>query len=317
MKYYVGIDLGGTNTKIGLLDENGNTVFSILVKTDSYQGYEATLERLCKTTKEEIAKNNIDYTDVVAAGIGIPGPVVNNSTVLFWANFDWPPKINIAKECEKYLERPVFVDNDVNVITMGELWQGSAKGSTNVVGLAIGTGIGGGIVVDNKLISGKSGAGGEIGHIKLYPNGKLCGCGSDGCFEAYGSATGLIREAESRLKVNKNNLLFKMTEGREIEAKDIFDAAKQGDEFSLKLVDYEIEVLAIGLGNILNTIDPEVIVIGGGIALAGNILFDGLKDRLSKYALPSTLDNLKIKPAELGNDAGIYGAAYLAMTKVQ
>ena len=207
------------------------------------------------------------------------------------------------------------MDNDVNVITLGEMWKGAAQGYKHVLGLAIGTGIGGGIIVDTKLVSGKNGGGGEVGHTKVEKEGKLCGCGQNGCWEAYASATGLIREAKSRLTVHKNNKLYeKITSmGRELEAKDIFDAAKEGDEFSLNLVDYEAEYIALGLGNLLNTLDPEIIVIGGGVALAGDILFNRINEKLHKYALSSTLEGLKILPAQLGNDAGIIGAAYLGM----
>ena len=147
--------------------------------------------------------------------------------------------------------------------------------------------------------------------VQVVRDGKLCGCGQEGCWEAYASATGLVREAKSRLTVNKNNLLYERTKDREVEAKDIFDAARDGDEFSLNLVDYEAEFIALGIGNLLNVLDTDVVVVGGGIALAGDILFDKINEKLRKYAMLSTLEGLKIVPAELGNDAGIYGAAYL------
>lgn len=311
MNYYVGIDLGGTNTKIGLVDGDGNIIFTTIVKTDSKEGFEKTVERLSKILIEQVKSTNIDFENVKGVGLGVPGPVVNERIVKFWANFPWEPNIDLAKAFEKHLNKPVKVDNDVNVITLGEMWKGGAAGYKNVLGLAIGTGIGGGIVVNGKLVSGKNGAGGEVGHIKVERDGKLCGCGQNGCWEAYASATGLIREATSRLTVNKNNLLAKKIEGRELEAKDIFDAAKEGDEFSLSLVDYEAEYIAFGIGNLLNVLDTEIIVIGGGVALAGDILFDKVNEKLKKYAMPATLENLKIVPATLGNDAGIIGAAYL------
>ena len=217
------------------------------------------------------------------------------------------------KVFEKNLGIPVKADNDVNVITLGEMWQGAGQGYKNVLGLAIGTGIGGGIIVDGKLISGLNGAGGEVGHIKIEHNGKLCGCGQKGCWEAYASATGIIREAQSRLAVNKQNLLYKMTKGRDLEAKDVFDAAKKGDKFSLDIVDYEAEKLALGIGNLLNILDPEIVVIGGGVALSGDFLFDKVKEKIKEVAFPSTLETLKIVTAKHGNDAGILGAAYLGM----
>ncbi len=313
MNYYVGIDLGGTNTKIGVVDEGGNIIFTTIVKTDSMDGFEKTVERLSNILMEQIKRSEINYENIKAVGIGVPGPVVNERIVKFWANFPWPKEVDLAGEFEKHLNKKVKVDNDVNVITLGEMWKGAAQGYKNVLGLAIGTGIGGGVIADGKLISGKNGAGGEVGHLKVEKDGKLCGCGQNGCWEAYASATGLIREAQSRLTVNKSNLLYEKTKGREVEAKDIFDAAKEGDSFSLSLVDYEAEYIAFGIGTLLNILDPEIIVIGGGVALAGDILFDRVNERLKEYALPSTLENLKITSAELGNDAGVIGAAYLGM----
>lgn len=316
MNYYVGMDLGGTNTKIGLVDEAGNTIFTTIVKTDSADGFENTIERLSKILLEQIRGSNIDYESAVKGiGIGVPGPVVNERTVKFFANFPWPAETDLAGEFEKHLKKKVKADNDVNVITLGEMWKGAAQGYRNVLGLAIGTGIGGGVIVDGKLVSGKNGAGGEVGHMKVERGGKLCGCGQEGCWEAYASATGLIREAQSRLTVNKGNLLYERVKGRELEAKDIFDVAKEGDSFALSLVDYEAEYIALGIGNLLNVIDPEIIVIGGGVALAGDILFDRVNEKLKKYALASTLEGLRIVQADLGNDAGIMGAAYLGMMK--
>ena len=311
MNYYVGIDLGGTNTKIGLLDEDGNILFSTIVKTESEQGFEKTIERLSNILKIQVSNLNISFNDVAGVGLGVPGPVANGRIVKFWANFPWPVNVDLAAEFEKHLGVPVKVDNDVKGITLGDMWKGGGRGYKNVLGLAIGTGIGGGVVVNGKLVSGKNGAGGEVGHIKVERDGKLCGCGQEGCWEAYASATGLVREAKSRLTVNKNNLLYERTKDREVEAKDIFDAARDGDEFSLNLVDYEAEFIALGIVNLLNVLDTDVVVVGGGIALAGDILFDKINEKLRKYAMLSTLEGLKIVPAELGNDAGIYGAAYL------
>lgn len=167
MKYYGGIDLGGTNSKIGLIDENGNLVSKISVKTDEAQGFENTVARLSNVLIDLIRQNNINVDDLVSVGVGIPGPVVNRKIVKMFSNFSWPSNLNVAQEFEKNLNVPVFVDNDVNVITLGEVYAGSAKGFSDVVCLAIGTGIGAGVVVNGKLISGKSGSAGEIGHIVL------------------------------------------------------------------------------------------------------------------------------------------------------
>lgn len=313
MKYYAGIDLGGTNTKIGLVDEDGNIIFTTIVKTDSMEGFEKTIQRLSKILLQQVKSFGLNFDDVQSVGVGVPGPVLNSRVVKFWANFPWKNGVDLALEFEKNLGKPVKADNDVNVITLGEMWKGSAQGYKNVLGLAIGTGIGGGIIVDGKLVSGENGAGGEVGHIKVERDGKLCGCGQKGCWEAYASATGLIREAQSRLAVNKTNGLYEQVIGRDLEAKDIFDVAKEGDAFALDLVDYEADYIALGIGNLLNVLDPEIVVVGGGVSLAGDILFDKVKEKLKKYAFPSTTENLKIVAASLGNDAGILGAAYLGM----
>ena len=313
MNYYVGIDLGGTNTKIGVVDKEGNKIFTTTMKTESIDGHKESLDRIANILKENLKEYDIKLTDVGGVGIGVPGPVVKGRIVKFFANFPWQENLDLAAEFEERLGLKVKVDNDVNVITLGEMWKGAGKGHKNVLGIAVGTGIGGGIIIDGNLVSGKNGTAGEIGHSKVVKDGKLCGCGQKGCWEAYASATGLIREAQGRLIVNKKNKLYEDTKGREVEAKDIFDAAKDGDEFSMDIVDYEVDYLALGISNLLNILDPEIIVMGGGVSLAGDFLLDRLRERLKKYALPSALEGLEIVEAELGNDAGILGAAHLAM----
>lgn len=313
MRYYAGVDLGGTNTKIGILDIDGNIFKSSIIKTFSDRGVDDTLNRIWETIRNLVQELDIDIKNLSGIGIGIPGPVKDQSIVKFFANFPWEKNINVKELMEKISGVETKLDNDVNIIAMGEAKYGAAKSSSSSVTIALGTGIGGGIYINGSLISGFSGAGGEIGHIKLEKDGKLCGCGQRGCFEAYASATGMIREAVSRLAVNKSNLLYELIDKKidKLEAKDIFDAAKQGDTFSLDIIDYETEYLAMGIGNILNILNPEVIVIGGGVALAGDILFNPLKEKLKKYVLPVALEDLKIVPGVLGNEAGIKGAVGL------
>lgn len=313
MDYYVGIDLGGTNTKIGLLNIEGDILKSSIIKTLSSEGVEKTMERIWGVIQELAKETNINVEDIKGIGMGIPGPVEEQSIVAFFANFPWGTNVNIKEKLEKITGIETKLDNDANIIALGEAKYGAAKGSKSSVTVALGTGIGGGIYVNGMLISGFKGAGGEIGHMKIVKEGRLCGCGQRGCFEAYASATGLIREAVSRLTVNKQNLLYTMIEGNiaGLEAKDIFDAAKEGDAFSLDLVDYEAEYLAMGIANILNIINPETIVLGGGVALAGDILLNPLRKKLEKYALPVTLEDLKIVQGILGNEAGIKGAVGL------
>jgi glucokinase len=313
MNYYTGVDLGGTNTKIGILNREGDILKSRIIKTLSAEGVDNTLERIWKTIQELAQELDINIKNIKGIGLGIPGPVLEQSIVAFFANFPWERNINIKEKLEKLTGIETKLDNDANIIALGEAKYGAAKGSKSSVTVALGTGIGGGIYIDGKLVSGAKGAGGEVGHMKIVKDGKLCGCGQRGCFEAYVSATGLIREAVSRLTVNKQNLLYKMIDGdlMKLEAKDIFDAAREGDAFSLELVDYEAEYLALGIANILNIINPEVVVLGGGVALAGDILLNPMREKMVKYALPVTLEELQIVQGVLGNEAGIKGAVGL------
>lgn len=319
MKYYIGVDMGGTNTKIGIINQDGKIIVSQSIKTDSQKGYEKTIESISNEINHLLDVKEIDKKDILGMGVGVPGPVVSKSIVKFWANFPWPNDLNLVNEFNKYFNFDIFIDNDVNVITLGENWQGAAKGYENVIGVAIGTGIGGGLILNGKPVPGKNGAAGEIGHIKLHSShARLCGCGQQGCFEAYASATGIIREALSRMMVSKNNALHNLylVKG-EIEAKDIFDCAKNGDEFSKDIVDFYLDQLALGLSTALNLIDPDIVVLGGGVSLAGDFVFEELKKRLKKYTLPTIIENLVLKKAELGNEAGIYGSAYLALVNTK
>jgi len=313
MKYYAGVDLGGTNTKIGIVGEDGVILTRNNIKTQSHSGVEATMTRIWQEIVRLCTEGEISAQSLSGIGIGIPGPVMNQEVVGFFANFPWEVDINLAELMRKISGIDTRLENDVNVIAMGESKFGAGRGSSSSITVALGTGVGGGIVVNSKLISGMNGAGGEIGHMKLVENGKLCGCGQRGCFETYASATGVIREAKSRLAVNKNNLLYKSLDGNmeKLEAKDVFDCAKAGDEFSMEIVNYVGNYLGMGIGNLLNVINPEIIILSGGVALAGEILLDVVKEKLKQYAMPVTLKNLEIKLGELGNDAGIKGGIAL------
>lgn len=313
-KYVIGIDLGGTNIKAGVVEEtSGMVIVSESIKTHSDKGMEDTFDRIALLVDKMLKDSEISKSKVTGVGMGIPGPVINGEIVTFFANFPWEKGLNIAKILEKKLELPVKLGNDANVITLGEAWKGAAKGYKNVLGLTLGTGIGGGILIDGKILEGFRGAGAEVGHMKLVEGGKVCGCGQHGCWEAYGSATAIIKETISRFKDNTHNLIWKNIDGntRLLEAKHVFDAAKEGDRFANEIVDYAAKHLAMGIGNLLNILNPEIIIVGGGVALAGDFLFDRVKKELEKFALPVTLENIKIVQAKLGEDAGIVGAAAL------
>lgn len=317
MNYFVGIDIGGTNVEIGILNAQGDILGKESIKTESKKGAEDTFNRIWNKTKELAEKLKIKVEDIEAIGLGIPGPVVNNSVVKIAANFSWNNDFPAKDLMEKVTGKPVKVGNDVKVIALGETLFGAGKGYKNSITIPIGTGIAAGIIIDEKILEGAGGAAGEFGHVVVNKEGYKCGCGLTGCLETYCSATGIVREGRRRLELDKNNALYEVIGGdlEKLEAKHIFDLAKKGDKFSSEIVDFFCEKLAEGVGMLLNIINPEIIIFTGGVARAGEIITDGVKKYLPKYALGMTMENLIFTFGKLEEEAGIKGAAALVMNK--
>ena len=317
MNYFVGIDIGGTNVEIGILNAQGDILGKESIKTESKKGAEDTFNRIWNKTKELAEKLKIKVEDIEAIGLGIPGPVVNNSVVKIAANFSWNNDFPAKDLMEKVTGKPVKVGNDVKVIALGETLFGAGKGYKNSITIPIGTGIAAGIIIDGKILEGAGGAAGEFGHVVVNKEGYKCGCGLTGCLETYSSATGIVREGRRRLELDKNNALYEVIGGdlEKLEAKHIFDLAKKGDKFSSEIVDFFCEKLAEGVGMLLNIINPEIIIFTGGVARAGEIITDGVKKYLPKYALGMTMENLIFTFGKLEEEAGIKGAAALVMNK--
>lgn len=313
MPYFVGIDIGGTNVEIGILNEAGDILGKKSIKTNSKNGAETTFNRIWDTTKELAKELNIAEENIEAIGMGIPGPVVNNSVVKIAANFSWGNNFPAKELMEKVSGKPVKVGNDVKVIALGEMLFGAGKGYKNSINIAIGTGIAAGIIINGTILDGADGAAGEFGHIVVNEDGYKCGCGLTGCLETYCSATGIVREGVRRLKENQDNALYKRIDGNldNLEARDIFELAKEGDPFSMNIVDFFCQYLAKGLGTLLNIVNPELVIFSGGVSKAGNTLLDGVKKHLPKYALNMTIENLKFAFGTLEEEAGIKGAAAL------
>lgn len=317
MPYFVGIDIGGTNVEIGILDSNGNILGKKSIKTESKKGAENTFTRIWNTVQLLASELNINEKEIESIGLGIPGPVINNSVVKIAANFSWNDNFPAKDLMEKISGKPVKVGNDVKVIALGETLFGAGKGYKNSITIPIGTGIAAGLIIDGKIFEGLDGAAGEFGHVVVNKHGYKCGCGLTGCLETYCSATGIVREGKRRLQEDKDNALYKLIDGDldKLEAKHIFDLAKQGDKFSMDIVDFFCDKLAEGVGMLLNIINPEVIIFTGGVAKAGQIIIDTMKKYLPNYALRMTLENVVFKFGELEEEAGIKGAAALVMNK--
>ena len=310
-EYAFGIDLGGTTAKIGLFTTSGALLEKWEVATDTSNAGEHILENLAAAVLGKIKEKSIQPEQVEGVGIGVPGPVLDSSIVpIVCANLGGWGERNVSAQLSGLLDGlKVLVGNDANVAALGEIWMGAAKGAKNAVMITLGTGVGGGVVVNGKVIDGVHGAGGEIGHITVNRHETaVCGCGKRGCLEQYSSATGVVRCMKKLLDENPDTPC--VLRGTEFAAKDVFDAARNGDALAAREVDEMSDTLGMALANIASTVDPEAFLVGGGVARAGDVLFAPLNKHFQEYAFKSCRET-PIKQASLGNDAGIYGAVRL------
>lgn len=309
-KYAFGVDIGGTTVKLGLFDNLGNVLDKWEIETVKDNGGEKVLPDIANSIKEKMIEKSIDKTDVAGVGVGAPGAVDADGNLVSGAvNIGWGC-FNIPKELGSLIDMPVKAANDANIAALGEMWQGGGKGHSDIVAVTLGTGVGGGIIVNGHILTGANGAGGEIGHIHIEDNEtEICGCKNCGCLEQYTSATGITRLAKRRLA--KDDAKSSLREG-EISAKTVFDAVKAGDEVAIEVAKQFGEYLGKGLALVACTVNPEVFVIGGGVSKAGDILLKYIEPSFKKYAFIACKET-EFALATLGNDAGIYGAAALVL----
>lgn len=304
--YGFGADIGGTTIKLGLFNIYGILLEKWEIPTNTEEGGVAILDDVAAAILEKMREKGIDKDDVQGIGLGVPGPVNNKGIVQRCVNLGWGI-FDVEKALSEKTGLFVKAANDANTATLGETWQGGGKGHRNVVMLTLGTGVGGGIIVDGKVVSGSHGSGGEIGHMHMCDDEEdYCGCGKQGCLEQYASATGIVRLTKKKLASETRETILTTVE--KLTAKEIFDAAKQGDEVALEVVDQVCEILGTAIAKITSVIDPGVVVIGGGVSKAGDILLNGVKKYYMKRAFFGCHDAI-ITLAALGNDAGIYGCA--------
>ena len=306
MSYCFGIDIGGTTVKCGLFTTEGVLLEKWEIKTRTEENGKAILPDVAETILKKMEEKGIEKTEVTGVGVGVPGPVVKEREVQVAVNLHWGYTM-LADDLEKLLDQiPVKVGNDANVAALGEMWKGGGEGTKNLIMATLGTGVGGGIIVDGKIVTGAHGAGGEIGHITVRDDEtEACGCGRKGCLEQYASATGLVRLAKRYFEKNTKNSILT---GKEITAKEVFDAAKAGDAAALEITEEFGAYLGQALVNLAATVDPAVFVIGGGVSKAGDILLETVRKYFYDHAFYGN-QKTKITLATLGNDAGIYGAA--------
>ena len=309
-KYCFGIDVGGTSVKCGLFQTDGVLVEKWEIPTRKENSGEAILPDIAKTILDKIAERKLDKEEIDGVGIGVPGPVNERGEVPCAVNLFWGFK-EVTKELTELTGLPSKAGNDANVAALGEAWKGAAAGAKNVILVTLGTGVGGGIIVDGKIVGGAHGAGGEIGHAAVdHEEKEACNCGNCGCLEQYASATGIVRLAKKALAESSEDSVLRNTES--IEAKDVLDAFKSGDALAVRVMDEVGEKLGGALGIFAAVVDPDAIVIGGGVSKAGQPLINLIEKHYKKYAF-SLCKDTPIVIASLGNDAGIYGAAKMVL----
>ena len=312
-KYYVGIDLGGTFIKGGIVNELGDIVYSDKVPTEADQGGDRVAMNIAMLTETLIKQMKISKKDVVGIGMGVPGMIDSKAgNVIFSGNLKWKD-FPIAQKISALTGLNVKIANDANVAALGEAKFGAAKGSENMVMITLGTGVGGGIVAEGKLLEGNKSAGAEIGHSVIVKDGEQCSCGRKGCFEAYSSATALIRDTKRAMEAHKDSDMWEIGSLDNVTGKTAFDY-KEADPYAKEVVDSYLEHLACGIANMANIFRPETVLLGGGVCAQGNALVKPLQKLLDKEIFAGELGpKVKIRVAELGNSAGLLGAAALLM----
>ncbi|MGN0970419.1 MAG: ROK family protein [Aristaeellaceae bacterium] len=310
---YAGIDVGGTGIQVGVVDETGHIIARSSMVTEVGAPYQEQIAGMARCVQEAMDKAGLPMSELKSVGAGVPG-LADQKTgmVVYCPNIRWN-NVPFRDEFRKHIDKPVFIDNDATVAGLAESVAGVSAGSDSSVFLTLGTGVGGGIILKGKVWNGFHGVGSEIGHMILEADGEPCTCGNYGCLERYCSATAIIRMAREQMDNHPDSLILSMAEGdkAKINAKIVFDAAREGDPTAVKVFRRYIRYLGQAIANIVNFLDPEVVVLGGGVSKAGAFLLDAVRAEVPKYVLYKTMPIARIELARLGPDAGIIGAAML------
>jgi glucokinase len=317
-KWLIGVDLGGTTTKLAFINYYGEILHKWEIPTDnSEEGKNITIN-IAKVIDRKLEELDLTKDKIIGLGMGAPGPVNLATGVVYnTVNLGWNDNYPLKDLLEVETSLPVIIDNDANCAALGEMWKGAGNGAKDLVCVTLGTGVGGGVIANGDIVQGVSGAAGEIGHITSVPlGGAQCNCGKTGCLETIASATGIVRQAIEKLQLSEDGELAKIyKENGQITAKDVFDTARLGDATSLSVVSDTALHLGLALANAANTLNPEKIVLGGGVSKAGDILLKPVVENFAKFSFPRVRESTEIDIATLGNDAGVIGAAWLAKNK--
>ena len=310
---FIGVDVGGTSVKAGVVDDTGRILSKGSAPTLAERSYEWVIRDIADLCFQVAERAETPMEEIQAIGVGVPGICdMKTGVIPFCTNLGWH-EVPFVAELRKYIDKPIFVDNDATVAGLAESVAGVSAGTKSSVFITLGTGIGGGIIIGGRPYSGAHGVGSEIGHMVIKMDGEPCTCGNYGCFERYASATAIIREAKKAMKRNPETLMAKACGGdpETINAKMVIDCAKEGDETAQRVFSEYVRALALGIVSIINCIDPEVIVLGGGVSAAGDFLLDALREALRPHIFFKSMPYADVRLAKLGSDAGIIGAALL------
>lgn len=310
---YVGLDVGGTSMKGGVVDDTGRSLGSVSLPTEAHRGQEFGLERMCEAIRHAVAAADLSLAKITAIGVATPGTmdipagvIIDPPNLKPWRN------VPVREHIRKVFKLPVAFQNDANAAAYGEFWAGAGKPAQSLVMFTLGTGIGGGIIVNDLILEGRHSHGGELGHMKIeLAGGRLCGCGQIGCLEAYASATSVVKRTVERLRQSKTKSTLRQMARKEggLSARDVFEAAVDGDAMASEIVEQTAYYLAVGAANAMHVIDPEMVVFGGGMIGAGETFLDMIRAGVKRVALPIPAARTQIQYASLGSDAGYIGAA--------
>ncbi|GAB5053135.1 ROK family glucokinase [Pediococcus ethanolidurans] len=313
----IGVDLGGTTIKFAILTDSGEVQQKWSVETNILDEGSHIVPDIVESINHHIKLYNMDKSQFIGIGMGTPGTVDREKgTVVGAYNLNWKTVQNVKADVEAGTGIKFTMDNDANVAGLGERWKGAGENGSDVSFVTLGTGIGGGLIADGQLLHGTAGAAGEIGHVTVEPNGYLCTCGKRGCLEQYASATGVVHVARDMAEEfsGDSELKRQTDDGQDITSKLVFDLAKSGDALAVRVVDKVCYYLGLALGNLANTLNPESIVIGGGVSAAGDYLLKQVDHYFQEFAFTTVRNSTSLKLARLGNDAGVIGAASLALS---
>ncbi|MGJ9456966.1 ROK family glucokinase [Oceanobacillus sp. CF4.6] len=316
-EFLIGIDIGGTSVKIGIIENNGAILKKWEIPTNISNGGMAIVNDIWLSVREKVDSLNLNNTSIIGIGVGAPGFInaetgfVYEAVNIGWKNFD------LANQLKEKSGLPVFVENDANIAVLGENWTGAGNQAQNLIAITLGTGVGGGIIANGSILSGENGMAGELGHIHVEENGYACNCGNRGCLETVTSATGIVRQAIEKIEAFPASLLGETyKKNKRITSKDVFELAKNGDSISNSIIKNTADILGRVIANMGVIINPSKVLIGGGVSTAGDQLIDEIRIAFEKHALPRVIEACEIKAAHLGNDAGIIGGAFLVLDKL-